>query len=89
LPEDSEAALEWAEWRASLCPNCRFPKDESMDPAAAEGPGRPGRYDAKLVTCQACAERDRKSKVIAGDETFDTSGVFIAVVEAANGDGYS
>lgn len=60
LPEDTEAALAWAEAQADLCPGCGRPRDECFDP---DGPD----YQATLLRCRACEERDKKFTAFDGD----------------------
>jgi hypothetical protein len=72
LAEDVEAALEWAEWKASLCPGCGNPKHESF---AADGPN----YEAEAWRCRACEARDKKASIWARDEHADTSGIYFVI----------
>jgi len=51
LPEDIEAALEWARAADSLCSGCGQPRDSSFDP---DGPA----YKVRELRCRACEVRD-------------------------------
>lgn len=53
LDEDQDAALEWQEYDASLCSGCHHPRDESF---AKENDDK---YTAEVLTCHACASKDR------------------------------
>lgn len=76
------AALEWADYKASLCPGgCGYPKVESMDVA------NESRYDAVAVRCFACEARDKAGKKWATDENSDTAGLLFSVVEDADASG--
>lgn len=81
LPEDTEAALEWADFEASLCAGCGNPRDECMSPDAD------GTYEAVPFHCFACATRDAEDRRIGEDRSsgqfgsgaFD--GLFVAITE--------
>lgn len=81
LPEDTTAALEWADWKETLCPGCGNPRHESFDPERAT------HYEAVPLNCYACAARDAeqreavnaKSSNRFGDAAFD--GLYVSVVE--------
>lgn len=77
MPEDTEAALQWADYKASLCPGgCGFPKAESM---ATENESS---YDAVAVRCFACETRGKAERKWAQDENSESAGIMFAVVEA-------
>ena len=55
LDDDRRAALEWQEYKKSLCPGCNRPRSESF---AVE---MDDRYDVTPLQCHACAARDRRA----------------------------
>lgn len=74
MPEDIEAALEWADWRATLCTGCGRPRDESFDPDGPE-------YVAEAWCCFACEARDQKMKEWREDDTADQAGIYFVARE--------
>ena len=68
-----QAALEWQDWKQSLCAGCGLPRHETMHPDNERA------YDAEPLKCHACAARERKGKAINGQENFDASGIYVAV----------
>ena len=72
LPEDTEAAMEWMDYKASLCDGCGHPREESFDKANFE------KYVATAMQCHACAARDRHSSAMSSGEG-DSSGMYYAV----------
>jgi len=75
LDEDRQAALEWIAYDESLCPGCRTDRSETMDPAADDS------YETVALRCHKCAARERAGKKFAADESADTSGLYIAVLD--------
>ncbi len=81
LDEDTEAALEWTDYKASLCSGCGNPRSECMDPKRSEA------YEAVPLQCFACAARDAEhrqaNEARQGNEygggSFD--GLFVSVIE--------
>lgn len=64
-----EAALEWAEYKASLC-NCGRPRSETFDPKAER------EFDAEALRCHACAAKESLARVWNEDEHANPSGVY-------------
>lgn len=87
LESDTQAALEWMEYRSSLCGGCGLPRSETMDP------DRSGMYEAEVWQCHACAPKDaagRHASEAKSDGKFSTAafdGIYIAVVEKGVTDG--
>lgn len=73
------AALEWIDYQALICPGCGHLKTDTMDPGQART------FEATPLTCYGCAARDAEkrnvSRAIAADEYADSAfdGVYIAV----------
>lgn len=76
LDEDIDAALEWVEFKASLCGGCGRRRTETFDPSNEE------RYDVEALRCHACAARDRAAKSFHHDEHADTSGIYFATTDS-------
>lgn len=55
LPEDTEAALEWLEWKDSLCSGCGQPRHEAFDSANTDA------YSVTALECHPCAARERRA----------------------------
>jgi len=68
LAEDTEAALEWIDYVASLCKGCGEPLAECLDPE------NDGAYEAIPVQCHACAARDAENRDAAKARTSDRYG---------------
>lgn len=68
LPEDTEAALDWAEWKQGLCSGCGQPRHESFDPRGPE-------YQIEALECRACAARDRKAEAWRSNEHAELHGI--------------
>jgi len=71
--------LEWQAWKATLCSGCGLPRHETMTPAAEF------LFAAEPVRCHACAARERKAKVVHGDEHADTAGLYFVVEREGDG----
>lgn len=76
-PEDREAALEWMYEQSLKCPGCGNPRDESMDREAQSGV-----YEAHVLRCHACAERERKAKEFTHGGNYDPAGLFYTIRKA-------
>lgn len=74
MAEDTEAALEWADYNAELCSGCSQPRTNTFDP---NGP----KYVAEALRCRGCAERDRLVKSWQRDDRADTGGIYFVVQE--------
>lgn len=74
LPEDTEAALEWADYQATLCTGCGRRRDESFNP---DGPD----YEAEAWCCFACQARDHKAHEWREDNNADPAGIYFVVRE--------
>ena len=74
MPEDTDAALEWVDYKASLCTGCGRPRSETFDPDGPE-------YVAEAWCCFACEERDQKAKAWREDEHADPAGIYFVVQE--------
>lgn len=68
LPEDTQAALEWAEYESSLCVGCGNRLADCMDEA------NDGAYEAVALHCFACAERDAENRRIGEARSSDEYG---------------
>jgi predicted Fe-S protein YdhL (DUF1289 family) len=75
LPEDFEAALDWAEFEANKCPGCGRQRDECF---ADDGPD----YEGEALVCWSCHARDVKAQQMTGPQP----GTFFVAREAVSGD---
>jgi hypothetical protein len=71
------AALEWADYQASLCSGCGLPKDSTMDPDMH------GMFEVVPVQCFACAAKDAEEREVSEGRLPKAAldGVYFAVQE--------
>jgi len=74
LPEDTEAALEWMDYKQSLCSGCGMSRLESFNP---DGPN----YEAEVLRCRACETREARGEKMREASNVDMNGMYIAVTE--------
>lgn len=74
LEEDLDAALEWHEWKGSLCPGCGNQRHDTLNP---NGP----RYVADSLRCRACEARDHEAHSWREDRNADPAGIYFTVTE--------
>jgi hypothetical protein len=75
LAEDTDAALEWIDYQASLCSGCGLPRHETMARANEE------RYDVERIVCHACKVQGSRARADAESENTDTAGMFYAIID--------
>jgi hypothetical protein len=75
LEADTEAALEWAEYEASICTGCGHPRGESFDRK------RYNAYTAEVIRCHACAAREREAETWQRDKNSDMAGAYFIARE--------
>lgn len=79
LPEDVQAALEWADHEASKCGGCGLPRSETM---AVDTPDQPApRYHATALRCRACEARAVEARRFSEGQAGDAAGIYYAVAE--------
>lgn len=72
LPSDRAAALAWQAEQKATCGGCGRLWEETTDFEADED------YEARVVTCHACAEKARKRAELARDKV-NTDGAYVTV----------
>lgn len=72
-----ESALEWLEYKSTLCSGCGKPRHESFDPDGPE-------YVAEAWCCFACQTRDQKAREWRDDEHADPAGIYFLVRESGD-----
>lgn len=81
LDEDISVALEWDEYRSSLCSGCGQPKTDGMNPDAEDT------YEAVPLQCFPCAAREaegrRASEAVGNDKLGRGAldGIYYAVMK--------